>query len=477
MTNTDKEIKSIIESAELFIAGEIEPIVSKDEHLQTTPDSYSFFVKVKDKTSDMTEEGLRKKILSDIKDADEISLYVHFPYCKAKCTFCHYVSEPDGNNAALRSYAIDLLKREISLFVKKFPVIKNKKISSLYIGGGTPSLMEKDCIDKLKSIFSDFKFKYDPFTSKDCEKTIEATPESLIESDEKITMLCNNFNRISVGVQTLDETILKEMHREGNETEIIDALSRLFKIASMQDIKTNVDFIYGFPFNGRKIENMTFKFLKDLETVISKENGPNSITLYRLRLKRVDDLESPLMKKYEESPKNFPDQLSTYIMKYAAALFLESRDYKEGPLGWFVKNKNRQSIKIYADRWQKQIPLLGFGVSSYSYTKNVQYRNEKDPDIYKYYIENDELPISSGQIFHGSGKLKRELSYHFKQNDPINISKIPTGEIRDLLDKFLNKSFLEKKGSEVKLSTVGNILVEEIISGYIWEDVKIICCH
>lgn len=487
MINKDKEIKKIIKTAETFIKKNIKPLVDEDEHLKTTPDSYSFFVKVKDKTSTISERKLLDQIEIDLKRADEISLYIHFPYCKAKCNFCHYVSKSGGDNAALRIDAIDLLQREISLFAERFPMIKTKKISSLYLGGGTPALMGKECIDKLKRIFPDFK--HNPFLSRDCERTIEATPESLMESDEKIKLLCDDFNRISVGVQTLDETILEDMNREGKEVQIIDALSKLFKIASVRDIKTNVDFIYGFPFNGRELNDMISKFLEDLNTVISKENGPESITLYRLRLKRVDDLESPLMRKYEQFPKNFPEQFPTYIMKYAAALFLESRGYKEGPLGWFVKNNNGKPIKIYADRWQKQIPLFGFGVSSYSYTNNVQYRNEKDLEMYKYHIEKGELlvneklreggglPISTGQIFNDSDKLRRELSYHFKQNDPTNVSEIQNGEISDLLETFLNKGFLERKGSDVKLSAIGNILVEEIISGYIWEDVKIICCH
>ena len=178
------------------------------------------------------------------------------------------------------------------------------------------------------------------------------------------------------------------------------------------------------------------------------------------------------MKDYEKDPKSFPDQFETYRMKVLATDFLKKNGYKEGPIGWFSKNA---SPKVYSDRWSSGVPLIGFGIGAYSYTDNVQYRNIKDPDLYRYYVNlRNELPISTAAFLDDEMQLKKKISFYLKQMQNIELDVQTKTIFADLIDR---KGLFNIKDNKLNLTEVGSLMVEEIISGYIWKDVKIFFSH
>ncbi|MDO8721475.1 MAG: radical SAM protein [Syntrophales bacterium] len=448
----------------------VKKVVKGDPFLDIEPEAYSFFVNVND-TDDkphIQEYPLIESFTKDIESAESISVYLHFPLCTPKedklCRFCHYNRIKNTDDSALRNRIVDLLCKEISTFTSKFSAVKNKEISSFYIGGGTPSLMDEKNLQQIMTAFKDWKFKEGAVKT---EKTIEATPGTLTES--KINMLANFFNRISVGVQTMDESILNEMNRLDNDTNKIK--KSLTSLLGNANITTNIDLIYGFP------NQNTEKFLKDIESLLKIQGGPTSFTLYRLRLRRLGGDKSELMGEYEEDPKSFPNQFQAYEMKLKAKKYLEKNGYTEGPIGWFTK-KSETAPVVYTDRWSNNIPLIGFGQAAYSYSDNVQFRNEHKFDLYQYYVgPRETLPITSAIKFDEALRNKRIISFRLKRMEDIEESLFDNIHQDELTEYFIDKKLLKKVSGKFKLTEIGEVLVEELISGYIWEEIKVFFSH
>ena len=128
------------------------------------------------------------------------SIYIHIPFCIKKCIYCDFFSVPYDESTAY-AYACALCKE---LFLKKHLV---GKLKSVYIGGGTPSLLPDECF---RQIFSCLKDNYE--LSPGTELTVEANPGTLSESKIYL-LLCLGVNRLSIGVQSFNNEELKVLGR------------------------------------------------------------------------------------------------------------------------------------------------------------------------------------------------------------------------------------------------------------------------
>ncbi len=130
-------------------------------------------------------------------------LYVHFPFCQSRCVFCKYCSVVISNKLSIDNY-LDALEKELELYGVNF---HNISLKNLFLGGGTPTLMNAKEARRLLDIISHF-FKFYP----DSQFTLEGTPETMKYNTLKI-FHDFGFNRIAIGVQTLNNKILKKINR------------------------------------------------------------------------------------------------------------------------------------------------------------------------------------------------------------------------------------------------------------------------
>ena len=183
------------------------------------------------------------------------SCYIHIPFCKKICTYCDFCKMYYNKNQ-VSSYLKEL-ENEIKTNYK------NETLKTLYIGGGTPSSLDIEDLNKLKNILEIFKLE------KEYEFTFECNPNDINEKFlEKLKEL--KVNRISIGIQSFNKEILKTLGREENSTiEKIKLAKKYFK-------NINIDLIYG-------VNNQSLEMLKeDLET-IKKLDLPH-ISIYSLIL-------------------------------------------------------------------------------------------------------------------------------------------------------------------------------------------------
>lgn len=165
----------------------------------------------------------------------QLSLYVHYPFCVHKCPYCDFASEAQGANEARDELYLELLIKEWRL---KLPLWAHtgRKLCSLYIGGGTPSLCSAANWEKLIREAA-------PFLDTDAEICLEANPGTL--NLERLQALhAAGFNRISIGVQSFNDAALKRLGRIHNSAEAIEACE-LAKKAGFTNF--NIDLMHGLP--------------------------------------------------------------------------------------------------------------------------------------------------------------------------------------------------------------------------------------
>ena len=204
-----------------------------------------------------------------------VNLYVGTPFClktkPARCGFCLFPSEDYSGNKGVESY-MGYLEKEFEMYK---PYYQNDELSSIYFGGGTPNLYHPEhygqimgYVDKLYGGVPD-----------DIEKTLEGIPQ--LFNEEKIRAIKNaGFNRISMGVQQLNENLIKYSGRKQNNSQVFSALKHCEKY----DLVSSIDLIYGWP------EQTMADMLEDLR--IAVEAGVHHLTHYELNVAGRSDFAS-----------------------------------------------------------------------------------------------------------------------------------------------------------------------------------------
>ena len=196
-------------------------------------------------------------------DNTPISLYIHLPWCEKKCPYCDFninVNKSSGDEEKL----LEALFKDLS-FSKKY--ILNRKFSSIYFGGGTPSLVSPKIIERLITKLSNERLIKDH-----CEISFELNPKEV--SKEYLNNITNiGINRISIGIQSFDQIVLDSLERNHNAQQSLIAMET---VAEFEKLETSIDLIYGV------MEQSQSSLQNDLET-FCKYNF-NHLSLYQLTI-------------------------------------------------------------------------------------------------------------------------------------------------------------------------------------------------
>ncbi|WP_432665594.1 coproporphyrinogen-III oxidase family protein [Wukongibacter baidiensis] len=301
------------------------------------------------------EEGL-----IDFNDINSgIGVYIHIPFCKSICPYCPYNKIVYKREKA-ESYKYGLIK-ELTLYKEK---LGNKKISSIYIGGGTPTLLISELKEVIEFIEVNYEFKGDI--------GIEIHPNEV--TDILLSKLREmNINLISLGVQTFNEEKLRFLGRGYGEDEIDRALSLIkkynFKCVDV-DIMTNIP--------GQSIDDIRY----DLEKVYSYEIDQLSIyplivfpltklsrVIKEKKLSRFNELE-------ERKILNLIDEIS------------KSHGYERSSIWTYGKNHGNRYTSVTRESF------IGFGAGASSHFGNYFYLNTFNVDEYIKALNDNRLPIN-----------------------------------------------------------------------------------
>ena len=373
----------------------------------------------------------------------EIGIYIHIPFCIKKCEYCDFVSY--CNKEKYVPQYINALKKEI-----KNNINKEYKITTIYIGGGTPSSIEEnyiaDIIETIKLNMNDENLK----EFKNVEVTIEVNPGTVTEKKLK-TYKEIGINRLSIGLQETHDELLKSIGRIHTYEEFLKTYNLARKIGFNN---INVDLIIALP-------NQTIQDIKENLEKIIKLN-PEHISVYSLILEEG----TLFYNKYNENKIKLPDEELERNMYWYVKNTLENNGYMHYEISNFSK-KGFES-KHNMNCWNQE-EYLGFGVAAHSYNNKTRYSNTNSIEEY---IKGSNKIIHEKQTL--EDMQKEYMLLGLRKIEGINIQKFknkfaqnPIFIFKEQLSKLVNEELIAIDGNKIKLTNKGldlaNIVWEEFV--------------
>lgn len=313
--------------------------------------------------------------------------YLHIPFCPTRCTFCHWITKTKSKDEEVSRY-IDYLDREMVLYKNKLGVDKIPATSVLW-GGGTPTYPKPA---ELERLLKSFTTHYD--LSACTQFSVEAEPTTLLGPDgmERLQIMKDyGVNRISLGVQSFDNDVLRYMGRAHDHEQTLQSIENMRKVGFDNIF---IDLIYGFP--GQTVENWADNMLQ------AAALGIEGWQLYRLRIKQHGDRPGEIIRQFQKNPSKFHRAEEIQIMKYLGIMISEEHGYGEHQRRIFAKSPDL--ISHYLRDWCCRLyDVAGVGVSSWSNLRGVFAQNIGDENLENYYRYIDE-----GKISVNRGKVRTE---------------------------------------------------------------------
>jgi oxygen-independent coproporphyrinogen-3 oxidase len=305
---------------------------------------------------------------------DNISLYLHIPYCSGICSYCYFAKVVDnGNSPVAKEDYPALLIRELERKLELYN--PNARIANVHFGGGTPSILEND---QMKQILD---YLHSLNTVPDMEITVECAPETIHDNIGRLqAMRDNGVNRISVGVESLDDRVLKVMARRHGADMTLQALENV-RNAGFTNV--NADLIYALP-----AQNVA-SWVDSLREIARW--SLESVTVYRLRLhpmKRISKLEAELYPSYEDGLR----------MQLAHSLLLQDSGYLRVTSQKYVSQREKMQRQPEQKRGVSSAQLLSAGCGAYGFLNSTFYWNTKSLGEWGARMERGEIPVWMGRV-------------------------------------------------------------------------------
>lgn len=278
-------------------------------------------------------------------------IYIHIPYCKQACHYCDFHF---STSMKTKNEMIDCIVKEMDIRESEF----SKKIDSLYIGGGTPSLMTNL---ELETIFNGLEKKMSIGDIK--EITIEINPEDLIS--EKLEFYKEiGINRLSIGIQSMNNNILKWMNRSHDTNQVINGLNNT-KVAGFENI--NLDFIYGTP------KNLSRDYKSELLEIL--KFNPTHLSCYHLTIE--DGTYFGHLEKNKKI-KRIEDDISQQEFRWISEK-LKSKNYQHYEISNFaVQGKE----SFHNSNYWNQSSYIGLGPGAHSFRNSTRRWNISNNRLY-----------------------------------------------------------------------------------------------
>lgn len=300
---------------------------------------------------------------------DDLALYVHIPFCLKKCNYCDFISFPNKFDY-VEKYT-DALVKEIRFYSS---VGKKFKLNTVFIGGGTPSSINSIYIEKIM----DGIYKYFD-TNELKEVTIETNPKTL-DKEKLVRYRESGINRISMGVQTLNDNLLKILGRIHN-TE--DFYKNYDLVRNLGFNNVNLDLMFGLPF--QTLEDVIYT----LKEVIKLE--PTHLSFYGLIVEKGT-------KFYDLNNRgklNLPDEDLERAMYHKGMEYLVSNGYEHYEISNFAKKGYECKHNLFY--WELK-PYIGLGIGAHSNIFGKRYWNFADIKEYISSLDNGSFPVSGEEV-------------------------------------------------------------------------------
>lgn len=366
------------------------------------------------------------------RDLPTLSLYIHMPFCLQKCRYCDFLSLPLSASSLLENYTT-ALTTEIQIRAK---FLSGFFVDTIYLGGGTPSLLNGSLINKvLEGIKDHFNL------TRDVEVSLEANPATL-NRDRLKAYREAGVNRISLGVQSFSDSDLICLGRRHRVKDVLQTAEDLHQLGWTN---FNLDLIYGLP--GQSIE----AWLSNLESAIALQ--PAHLSTYLLQLEPSTPLGLELSQGlWQESSE---EQLSA--MYHQARGLLTSQDFIHYELSNYCRPgmESRHNLAYW-----RGLPYLGLGSGAVGCIDGLRTMNPWPPADYMDSLKTGKGPY--GHILEAmepAGRLSEAMVMGLRLIEGITLDEIasrcgidPRGRYGQLIDDFLERAWLNQSCGKLRLN-------------------------
>ena len=381
---------------------------------------------------------------------EKISLYIHLPFCRSACYFCGCNVVFTSKEEKLSRY-IEYLKKEIDILAEHIDT--NREVIQFHFGGGTPTFYKAFELDEIVTYV---KSKFTNWSSQ-AEISCEIDPRYFNEDQMKVFQK-HGFNRISFGVQDLDDKVQKEIHRVQplQLTKNAVELARKYGINSI-----NTDFIYGLPYQTLE----TFKATLELSTQLN----PDRVAVFNYA--HVPWL-MKTMRKFDETTLPSPE-VKLQIFQYTIDFF-EKHGYKMVGMDHFAKPEDELFGAIEKGELHRNFQgyttkggsnLVGIGLTSIGEGSRYYAQNTKDMKTYEEALDAGRLPFERGVELDDDDFLRKSVIMELMANFSIDMKRVEGEHNIKFDDYFADALQALKEFEEAKLITIENSKISVSATG------------
>jgi oxygen-independent coproporphyrinogen-3 oxidase len=388
--------------------------------------------------------------------SDAIGLYLHIPFCTAKCGYCDFNSYA-GHEHMIPSYAETLVK-DAALWRD---AVRGRAVETVFFGGGTPSLNPPEEMAKiLDGMRATFRI------APDAEIALEANPGSLTE-DYLRAMRGIGFNRLSIGIQSFDDEELVALDRVHTAADARDAFTAA-RGAGFDNV--NLDLIYGLP------EQSLAAWQRNLDQALAL--GPEHLSLYALTVEEGTPLARDVARGRVPAPD--PDMQAEHYEWTQDRLAAAGYEHYEIS-NWARPGRRCKHNLVY---WQNR-EYLGLGAGAHSFLNGVRFSTALLPNRYAELVD-ESVAGADGTMRHVVGaedvtpalSMADTMILGLRLNDGIDVREFARRhgtDMRDVygevLDEFAGYGLVEQTATHVRLTRRGRLLSNELFQRMLPEPV------
>lgn len=391
-----------------------------------------------------------------MKTKRPLSIYIHIPFCVRKCLYCDFLSAP-ASGETMEAYA-SCLCREIEAAGKLYP---DHEVRTVFFGGGTPSILKKERIcqimEALRRAFS---------LAEDAEITIEVNPGT-VDADKLAAYYAAGINRLSIGVQSLQENELQALGRIHSTEDFFQTYSMAVK-SGFNNI--NVDLMSAIP-------EQTLESCQDtLRQLLSLDRPPSHISAYSLIIEEGTPF-------YENTPV-LPDEEMDRLFYKITNDILKAAGYHR----YEISNYAREGCECRHNRvyWERG-EYLGFGIGAASLMQETRFSNIRDLQTYLKLLSGEAADgPSTGQL---TEHLRQEVS-HLTEREQMEefmflglrltegvskkrffktFGKKFTDVYPGISEKLIREGLLVQEGDRLKLTELGLDVSNRVMAEFLFD--------